>query len=117
MRVDPIIEPLMHSPNLPVYLAELNAYYDEEKKNRQAFYVWLSEEVKAEFIAGEVVTHSPAINRHIDACAFLFRLLSVYVDSNGLGSVKMEKALGEPFKLIHYSNSPKPGYYIKLFYF
>lgn len=93
MITDPIITPLIHSPKLPVYLETLNAFYAEEKKKRLAFYDWLTEEVKAEFIEGEVVIHSPAKNQHIKVCGFLYRLLSVYVDMHDLGSVKMEKAL------------------------
>ena len=93
MITDPIITPLIHSPKLPVYLETLNAFYAEEKKKRLAFYDWLTEEIKAEFIEGEVVIHSPTKNQHIEVCGFLYRLLSVYVDMHDLGSVKMEKAL------------------------
>ena len=93
MQVDSIIEPLLRSSKLPVYLEELNAFYEAEKQKRLTFYDELTEEVKAEFIEGEVIVHSPARNEHIDACGFLFRLLSVYVDKHDLGSVKMEKAL------------------------
>ncbi len=93
MQVDPIIEPLLRSSKLPVYLEELNVFYAEEKRKREAFYEMLTEEMKAEFIDGEVVIHSPAKNKHIEATGFLYRLLSVYVDLYDLGSVKMEKAL------------------------
>lgn len=93
MITDPIITPLIHSPKLPVYLETLNAFYAEEKKKRLAFYDGLTEEVKAEFIEGEVVIHSPAKNQHIEACGFLFQLLAAYVNLHDLGSVKMEKAL------------------------
>lgn len=93
MITDPIITPLIHSPKLPVYLEKLNAFYAEEKKKRRAFYDWLTEEVKAEFIEGEVVIHSPAKNQHIDCCGYLFQLLAAYVNLHDLGSVKMEKAL------------------------
>ncbi len=93
MQVDPIIAPLIHSSKLPVYIEELTAFYNEEKKKRQAFYEWLSDDVKAEFIEGERIMHSPAKNRHIEASGNFYRLLSVYVDLRDLGSVKMEKAL------------------------
>lgn len=93
MHVDPIIEPLLRSSKLPVYLEELNLFYAEERRRRDAFYETLTDEIKAEFIEGEVVIHSPARNKHIDATGFLYRLLSIHVDLNDLGSVKMEKAL------------------------
>lgn len=93
MQIDPIIEPLLRSSKLPVYLEELNTFYAEEKKRRTAFYEMLTDEMKAEFIEGEVVIHSPARNEHIDCCGYLFQLLAAYVNINNLGSVKSEKAL------------------------
>lgn len=93
MQVDPIIEPLLRSSKLPVYLEELNAFLIDEQKKRQAFYDNLTDDVKAEFIDGEVFIHSPAKNKHIEASGRLYRLLSLYVDIRRLGSVKMEKAL------------------------
>lgn len=93
MQVDPIIEPLLRSSRLPVYLDELTAFYARERKKREAFYESLTEEIKAEFIDGEIVIHSPAKNRHIETKGLLFRLMSLYVDLHHLGSVKMEKAL------------------------
>jgi Uma2 family endonuclease len=88
-----IIQPLLSSPLLPVYLDELNALYAAEKKKRADFYDWLTEEVKAEFIEGEVICHSPAKNRHIDCSILLTTLLTVFVNKHELGSVKAEKAL------------------------
>lgn len=93
MQIDAIIEPLLRSSKLPVYLEELNAFYEAEKQKRRAFYDELTEEVKAEFIEGKVVVHSPARNEHIDCCGYLFQLLAAYVNINDLGSVKSEKAL------------------------
>lgn len=51
--------------------------------------------MKAEFINGEIVVHSPALDRHTAAVGNLHRLLSTYVDSRDLGLVRMEKALVE----------------------
>ena len=48
---------------------------------------------KVEFIDGEVVMHSPARNRHLDATALLSRLLGTFVSIHGLGTVKIEKCL------------------------
>jgi Uma2 family endonuclease len=93
MQLDPIIEPLLNSSKLPVYLAELTAFYDEEKKKRDEFHEWLTPDVKAEFIQGEVVIHSPARNKHLDVTKWLLNLLSTYVDLHDLGTVKAEKAL------------------------
>lgn len=65
----------------------------KKKKKRQAVYNWLIEEVKAEFMEGEGVVHSPVKNRRIDGSGLLFSLLSIYVGRYHLGSVKAEKDL------------------------
>lgn len=93
MQVDPIIEPLLQSSKLPVYLEELTAFYEDEKKKRNDFHEWLSPNIKAEFIQGEVIVHSPARNRHLDVTKWLLTLLSAFVDLHDLGTVKSEKAL------------------------
>lgn len=93
MQVDPIIEPLMQSSKLPIYLEELNAFYEAEKKKRDEFHAWLKPDVKAEFIQGEVVVHSPVRNKHLDVTKWLLNLLSTYVDLHDLGTIKSEKAL------------------------
>lgn len=93
MHVDPIIEPLLRSSKLPVYVEELSAFLIDEQKKRQAFYEGLTEDVKAEFIDGEIVFHSPAKKEHTQATGGLYRLLSLYVDVSKLGLVMVEKAL------------------------
>ena len=50
-------------------------------------------EVKAEFINGEVLLHSPVKRRHIRAVGLLSRAVSIFVDSNELGATATEKAL------------------------
>ncbi len=65
----------------------------EETRRRKEFYKWVTEEVKAEFINGEVVVHSPVKKRHWDANTLLSRLLSAYIDLNELGSIGFEKVM------------------------
>lgn len=93
MPIDPIIEPLLRSSKLPLYLEELNAFYAEEQKKRQKFYNDLKDEGKKEFIEGEVVMHSPARHQHIEASGLLFQILAAYVNLHDLGTVTSEKAL------------------------
>lgn len=93
MQVDPIIAPLLRSSKLPVYLEELNALYEAEKQKRDEFHAWLTPDMKAEFIQGEVVVQSPVRNKHLDVTRWLLNLLSTYVDLHDLGTVKSEKAL------------------------
>lgn len=110
MRVDPIIEPLMQSSKLPVYLEALNAFYASEKKKRDEFHAWLTPNMKAEFINGDVVVHSPARNKHIDVTRRLTILLSTHAALHDLGTVKTEKAL---VKLTRNSFEPDICYFNK----
>lgn len=88
-----IIENLKHSLELPNVLSELQAYWDEEQKRRVAFYDMLDDGTKAEFINGEVIIHSPAKAKHIEAVGNLSTLLNIFVKKNDLGKVFSEKAL------------------------
>lgn len=49
--------------------------------------------VKAEFINGQVVMHSPALRRHLNASINLSTLLHAFVHLHGLGEVDTEKAM------------------------
>ena len=51
----PVLEPLLKSPKLVIYTNQLQQYLDEERRKREAFYDWLTEDTKAEFINGEIV--------------------------------------------------------------
>ncbi|WP_020598789.1 Uma2 family endonuclease [Spirosoma panaciterrae] len=86
---------ILDTPQAPLILQKVQAILDEERHKRRAFYEWLDEDKKAEFINGEVVVHSPALDRHNSAMLLLARLLSIYVDDHQLGYVRAEKALVE----------------------
>jgi hypothetical protein len=49
----------------------------------------------AEFINGEIVVHSPALEKHNAAVLRLGMLLSLFVDTRELGMVRIEKSLVE----------------------
>ncbi|WP_027303053.1 Uma2 family endonuclease [Rudanella lutea] len=86
---------LLDTPRAPLIIQQAVAILNNELQKRQAFYEWLDDEMKAEFINGEVVVHSPALDRHTEAVMHLSLLLNVYVTSRGLGIVRAEKALVE----------------------
>jgi Uma2 family endonuclease len=65
----------------------------EEQLRREKFRQELSPSMKAEFIAGEVILHSPAKAKHLRVIDKLVCLLSTYVRVKGLGEVFTEKAL------------------------
>ena len=64
-----------------------------EEKRRKEFYEWVTEEVKAEFINGEIVIHSPVRRRHWNANDLLSRLLSFFVSIKKLGRIGTEKVM------------------------
>jgi Uma2 family endonuclease len=86
---------ILDTPQAPLILQRAQAILNDEQQKRQAFYEWLDEDKKAEFINGEVVVHSPALDRHNASTLLLATLLSVYVNDRQLGYVRAEKALVE----------------------
>lgn len=84
---------LLKRPDLPQVVERLNALLADEQRRRQAFRQWVTPGVKAEFISGEVVLHSPVKRRHWKVVDLLSSLLSIYVRTKGLGVVGTEKIL------------------------
>ncbi|RMG60922.1 MAG: Uma2 family endonuclease [Bacteroidetes bacterium] len=84
---------LLEAPDLKLLLDQVQEALAAEQKKRQEFYDWLTPSVKAEFINGEIVMHSPAKKRHLRANKRLFNLLETYVTLKGSGEVDIEKAL------------------------
>ncbi len=64
-----------------------------ERERREKFYDWLTPSIKAEFINGEVIVHSPAKFGQIRATGNLFSLLHTYVQRHHLGATTLGKAL------------------------
>ena len=87
------INDLLEAPDAVLVIERAQAILADESARRQAFRKWLCDDVKAEFINGEVVMHSPVKRRHLDATQNLLMLLRVYVHRNDLGAVDSEKAL------------------------
>lgn len=89
----PVLEPLLKSPKLSIYAKQLQQYIDEEQRKREAFYDWITEDIKAEFINGEIVMQTPAKKRHTVAPMNLSSLLDAYVELHDLGFVGAETVL------------------------
>ncbi len=86
---------LLESPIAPQIIQQVQAILNDEQKRRRDFYEWMNEDMKAEFINGEVVVHSPALEKHNAVVIRLGMLLNAFVDSRELGMVRIEKALVE----------------------
>ena len=59
MSSDALIEKLVDSPRLGLYVDRLQEVLNCERGKREQFYQSMSEGTKQEFINGEVVVHSP----------------------------------------------------------
>lgn len=74
-------------------LEEVKKLLERETQRRQKFYDLTHEEVKAEFINGETIFHSPVKYRHLKVSARLSSQLINYVDEAKLGVVGVEKMM------------------------
>lgn len=90
---DELVAELFEAPDAQLIIQRVQAMLDEEKRKRQEFYDWLTDDVKAEFINGEVILHSPVKRRHLRVSGRLYTLLRLYVEFNDLGEVDVEKAM------------------------
>lgn len=88
-----LVDKLLDEPNVVFILEKVQTALDNEAERRRAFYDWIKEDQKAEFINGEIVMHSPLKRNHLNVVGNLFTLLRVYVISRDLGQVDSEKAL------------------------
>jgi Uma2 family endonuclease len=84
---------LLSLPTLPILLREAMEMLEAEREKRNAFYEWITPDVKAEFINGEIVEHSPATEGHNETSVYTSRITSIFVDIHDLGIVRYEKAM------------------------
>lgn len=93
--MEAILEQLVRSPKLRLYVDELTETLRVEQAARQRFRETLDEDVRAEFINGEVVEHMTARDSHSTTIRNIVRLLDTFVTLNRLGAVRQEQALTE----------------------
>ena len=93
MGTSAIKEQLMQMPNLPKLLGEMQLVLNSERHKRLAFYQWVQEDMKAEFINGEIIENSPAADEHTDAVMSLGSLSYNFSNFQESGKVKSEKAM------------------------
>lgn len=87
------IAELKQLPELSLILERLEKEMEQENEKRTAFYELIHENIKAEFINGTIVYHSPVMRRHWRVSMKLSKLLSTFVDDNNLGEVGVEKVM------------------------
>lgn len=86
---------LLESSQAPKIIQQVQAILHEEQNRRRAFYEWMDEDMKTEFINGEIVVHLPALHRHNAVVMALGTLLHAFVTRYEAGIVVVEKALVE----------------------
>ncbi len=91
--MDTLLEPLLQRPDLPQLVAQLTSQLEREKLARDEFLRELTPDMKAEFIGGEMILHSPAKAGHIRVTGRLHTMLNMHVLKHELGEVFFEKAL------------------------
>lgn len=88
-----LLEAMLDAPDLPELIGEAQRALALEQRRREKFYADVTPEHKWEFIQGQVIMHSPALNRHLAASQRLYDLLSAFVRVRRLGLVRHEKAM------------------------
>lgn len=94
MPID-IFEELVKCPDAVLVVKRFKSYLKEEQLKRQVFYEMLHENVKAEFINGQVILHSPARLKHLKVSSNIAKVLLNYVTEKRLGFVGIEKMMIE----------------------
>ena len=84
---------LMDDPTLPDVVSSLTLRLKTERELRVKFYEEITPDMKAEFINGEVIMHSPATAQHTEVRKRLTNLINNFVDFRDLGLVLDEKVL------------------------
>lgn len=90
-----LIDQILDHPNPERLLGDVRSALTREREARQQFRAWLKPDVKAEFINGEIVSHSPARRRHNQTVKHLSVLLELFAADRKLGEVAIEKAMVE----------------------
>ncbi len=88
-----VLHAMLEAPDLPELIEQAQHALANERKLREKFYADITPEHKWEFIQGEVIMHSPALNRHLMATKRLFGLMDGHARVNQLGEVQIEKAM------------------------
>jgi len=93
MVIRDLAEQILERPDAVLQMEKIQTALADEKRRRHEFREWITENVKAEFINGQTVIHSPVKRRHWKVTDLLSRILSVYVSLKKLGAVGTEKVM------------------------
>ena len=88
-----IVEQIKHSLDFMTVYQQLQEAVEAEKAKRQEFYDLIHENMKAEFINGEIILHSPVMRRHWKVSSALSSRMINYVEEHDLGEIGVEKVM------------------------
>jgi Uma2 family endonuclease len=88
-----LLNDLVAQPNFFQLLEEAQTFAQKEKEARQQFLDLVHENMKAEFINGEVIMHSPVKMKHWEASMNLSSSMHRHVQDKQLGKVGVEKVM------------------------
>ena len=92
---DELLIQMQEHPDIVLLMEEVRTMLTAETQKRTEFRNLIHENIKAEFINGEIVYQSPAKRRHWKVSANLTSLLHTYVQHHDLGEVGAEKVMIE----------------------
>lgn len=87
---------LLKTPDLRGLLDDLEKVWREEQILRHTFWAEVDENLKAEFILGEIIYHAPIHGRHWMASSNILTQLLPFVKQYNLGKVGIEKVMVRP---------------------
>lgn len=88
-----MVSDLKASPHLKLVVEQLEQEMAAEEKKRNQYYALVHEDVKAEFINGEIIYQSPVRKKHWFISSELSSRLIQHVREHDLGLVDIEKAM------------------------
>jgi len=90
---DSLVKEILSKPQAQLVVERVNEELVKERQKGQEFYDLVHDNMKAEFINGEIIIHSPVVKDHNDATLGLLALLDHYVIKHDLGYVGVEKVM------------------------
>ena len=88
-----IIEELLAKPDAALVVEEVRTQLALEKEKRQEYYALVHENLKAEFVNGQIIYQSPVKRKHWKVSANLSSRLIRFVDEKKIGEVGVEKVM------------------------
>jgi Uma2 family endonuclease len=93
MTTTDLIESVYHAPNPALIVQSVQQRLKTEAEKRREYYALVHEDMKAEFINGDIVYQSPVRMRHWDVSTILVTYINSHVMKHKLGKVGVEKVM------------------------